>query len=320
VVYVGGHQRWFNNPLARRKGRGAVPRPGLAALSPLNGVPLAWNPGRNPRGVGTTALLVTDAGLWVGSDTDKIGSPKEQTYIRKKLALFPWSGGAEFGPEQTGTLPGDVHLVGPLAAGSTATVRTRRFTGTEAGITQDAPFRLPGARTTVRGAFMVDGTLFYGRSDQTFWRRPMDDDGLGTADRIDPYRDPAWTGVRDGAAGLYDGIPPDFYAQLPSVTGMFYTPGRLYYTRSDSSGLHWRPFSVDSGIVGPVEQTVRSGVDFGSAAGIFLAPRSLYFVDRTSTRLHRVGFVGGRPRGSATVLTGAGRGWAARGLVLLVQP
>src|SRR5699024_517949 len=53
AVYVGGHQRWMNNPRGRDVPRtGAVPRPSLAALDPRTGIPLGWNPGRNPRGYG----------------------------------------------------------------------------------------------------------------------------------------------------------------------------------------------------------------------------------------------------------------------------
>ena len=58
----------------RPPGGGAVPRPGLAGVDPDVGLPLSWNPGRNPRGVGAEAVYVTDAGLWVGSDTDWIGN------------------------------------------------------------------------------------------------------------------------------------------------------------------------------------------------------------------------------------------------------
>ncbi|MBA2694704.1 MAG: hypothetical protein H0U62_02370 [Actinobacteria bacterium] len=227
-------------------------------------------------------MLVTETGLWTGSDTNTIGSPKRTTYTRKKLAFFPWEGGTATPPERRGTLPGDVYLMGPQATGSTATVRRRHFTGTQVEGPTDAPFDFAGARTRVRGAFMVDKTLFYGRSDETFWRRPMYRDGLGPAERIDPYLDPAWTGVKDGSNGVYNGARPGFYAQLPRVTGMFYSPGRLYYTRSNSAALHWRPFSVDSGIVGPVERRVRSAIDFTRASGIFRAQGSLYFADRTS--------------------------------------
>ena len=37
-------------------------------------MPLAWNPGRNPRGAGAYALLATPQGLYVGSDTNYIGN------------------------------------------------------------------------------------------------------------------------------------------------------------------------------------------------------------------------------------------------------
>ena len=69
AVYVGGHNRWLNNPQgADTCGVGCVPRPGIGAIDPSTGKALSWNPMRT-RGVGAKALYVTPAGLWVGSDT-----------------------------------------------------------------------------------------------------------------------------------------------------------------------------------------------------------------------------------------------------------
>jgi hypothetical protein len=61
-----------------------VPRSGIAALDPANGLALSWNPGRNPRGEGVFALVPTATGLWVGSDTDYIAGQ-----YRAKLAFMP---------------------------------------------------------------------------------------------------------------------------------------------------------------------------------------------------------------------------------------
>ena len=61
AVYVGGHNRWMNNPSgADRAAQGAVPRPGLSALDPQTGIPLKWNPGRNPRGEAAYEIYETD--------------------------------------------------------------------------------------------------------------------------------------------------------------------------------------------------------------------------------------------------------------------
>ena len=90
-----------------------MPRPGIAALDPVNGLPLAWNPGRNPRGAGAYALLATPTGLWVGSDTDFIGNYK---YKHQKIAFFPLAGGYTAPPPtRRARFPGNVYEAGPLA-------------------------------------------------------------------------------------------------------------------------------------------------------------------------------------------------------------
>ncbi len=96
----------MNNPTgADSPGPGAVPRPGVAALDPDTGLPLAWNPGRAPRGAGTWTLFATPDGLWMGSDTDYVGNYQ---YKRGKLAFFPLAGGAAAAGKAVPALPGTV--------------------------------------------------------------------------------------------------------------------------------------------------------------------------------------------------------------------
>ncbi|MEU8235123.1 delta-60 repeat domain-containing protein [Actinoplanes sp. NPDC048967] len=86
AVYVGGHQRYLDNPYgsdAKGPGPGAVPRVGIGALNPSTGKALGWNPSRD-RGVGVRAFQVVPEGLIVGSDTDKLGRE-----FHGRIGMFP---------------------------------------------------------------------------------------------------------------------------------------------------------------------------------------------------------------------------------------
>lgn len=112
AVYAGGHQRWSNNDFGDdTAGAGAIPSPGIVGLDPDNGLPLDWNPGRHPRGVGAFALLATADGLYVGSDTRYVGNRK---YYRGMVAFFPLQGGAPRSSTVASALPGTVYQAGGL--------------------------------------------------------------------------------------------------------------------------------------------------------------------------------------------------------------
>lgn len=86
AVYVGGHQRWMDNEQgALNPGPGSVEREGIAAVDPTSGRALGWNPGRS-RGHGVEALHATSDGLYVGSDTERLGGSHHA-----RLGMFPAS-------------------------------------------------------------------------------------------------------------------------------------------------------------------------------------------------------------------------------------
>ncbi|GII02270.1 hypothetical protein Pta02_42780 [Planobispora takensis] len=84
AVYVGGHQRWLDNPAGSDSaGPGAVERPGIGAINPATGRALSWNPTRD-RGIGVKAFLAHPRGLLVGSDTIRLGRE-----YHARIGMFP---------------------------------------------------------------------------------------------------------------------------------------------------------------------------------------------------------------------------------------
>jgi hypothetical protein len=316
AVYAGGHQRWMNNTAgADSAGQGAVPRPGLAAVDVRNGMPLAWNPGRNPRGVGAEALALTPNGIYVGMDTQYFGvNPR---YTRPRLGFFPLAGGKQVAPDNIGSLPGDVYLGGRATAVTGAGVDDLlRRTFTDATTAQPATVQPNGGINwgSVRGAFVAGGVLFYGYPDAAngnayrLFRRTFDGTNFGTATALDPYNDPIWSnvsaGTRNGVTSYYRGALPTFYSQLSGVTGMFYSNGRLYYTRTGSSALFYRYFTTDSGVVGADEFSVAT-TGWNNINGMFLNPGNnrLYYISSTDGQLRSVAWTGTAPTGTATVVS-----------------
>jgi PKD repeat protein len=494
AVYIGGHNRWNNNPLGVDRAQpGAVPRPGLAALDPVSGVPFTWNPGRKPLGVAVFAVHATATGLWIGSNTDWVGN---FTYRRPKLAFFPFAGGAAPASTSTAGLPGTVYLGGSKstaptnvlyrvdtggpaiqsldsgpdwaadssdpspyrnngsnaagwnAGGSTndATVPVttpnaifdserwspsdnppmqwsfpattgvplqvrlyfaNRYSGTsspgqrvfnvaidgttvlnhydivaDAGdqrgtmkafnITSDGTVNIDFSHltenplingieiirtdlpappptgadnlTTVaftgttatatnadnqgidfgnwRGAFAVGNKVFYGYTDGYLYYRTMTGSTLGPANKIDPYNDPYWSNVDTDDGTTFRGMVPSLYGQIPNLTGMFFSGGRLYYTLFGNSHLYSRWFSPDSGIVDETTTTSSSSVDFSLADGMFAVGTTLYYGSRDGS-LRSVSFNGGTVSGGPTVVSGPlvdGVDWTSRATFLTGAP
>ena len=304
AVYVGGHQRWMNNPYAKDRARpGAVPRPSLAALDPATGMPLKWNPGRNPRGVGVGALVANRDGLWIGGDTKWLGNRR---YRRPRIALLPRRPGTKIARGRQTVLPGTVYQLGARVRDGSK-VTAVRFTGRR--VTEAAGVDLAGLSRTgsIRAAFVADGRLVYAMPNGSLHSRKFRPRQVGRARPMNPYRDRAWSSVSTGVGETYRGRDSGLRKDLRSATSMFFRSGRLYYSMRGHKKLYWRPFSLDSGVSHPRRRTARSSIRWSKVVGAFRSGSSLYFARRDGGRLLRVKFVHGAVRGRARVVGGAQR-------------
>jgi hypothetical protein len=306
AIYVGGHERWVNNTKGSdAPGEGAVPRPGMTAFDPVNGMPLAWNPGRQPRGAGAYAMYATSDGLYVGSDTDYIGNNK---FLHKKIAFFPLAGGETVASNAAGALPGNVFLLG--SGTSTSTARSVPWDGNS---TPGTPTTVNSVNwSTARGAFEINHQVYYGDTDGNFYQRSFNGTTFGPAVAIDPYDDPVWSTVQTGSGQTYRGVKSNFYGEMTNLTSMFYSNGRVYYTLAGKSQMFWRWFEPDSGVMGADEFTTTDGQNWNHTSGAFLSGSTLYFADSTTKALFKVPFLNGQPSGTPVIANNS-IDWTSRG-------
>ncbi|MEX0990114.1 MAG: hypothetical protein WD206_07455 [Actinomycetota bacterium] len=315
AVYVGGHFRWWNNPYtSNQAGAGAVPREGIAALDPVNGLPFDWDPGRD-RGVGVFSFVPTDAGLWVGSDTDTLGHENHE-----KIGFLPLAGGVTVPPSDVPQLPNDLYVMRRTNQGQ---LFRYAFDGTTLG---------PRVKKTTavnwnsaRGAFTVNDTLYTGWSDGTLLARSFDGTTLGAAQTVDLHDLDV---IAPGSSFRIPGTTlnvPRLDVHLTNATGMFFDQGRLYYTVQSDPRLYYRYFTPSSRVVGAMlhvaDTTAESGIDWGGVRGMTMAGDSLFLVDASGV-LSEADFGNGDPSGPPTSISGPGidgETWTARGLFVLDQ-
>lgn len=292
VIYAGGHQRWQNNPGgSNAAAQGAVERTGIAALNPVNGMALGWNPTRT-RGVGVKDMLATDQGLFVGSDTTTFAG---QT--RNRLAFLPLTGGTAVAADQPVTLPANVVTV---ATGATTPVQ-RTFDGS-AVTAGPSPAALGSALDGSVGAFMLRGVLYVAHADGTFTRQTVAKDGsVGTASAVD---------AADKLVRQADWHDTD----VKGLTSLFYDRGRVYFTRAGQNALYSRGFEASDDVVGQLRYSspAISGITWSDVRGAFVADGKLYFA-KSSGALVSATWNGTAPvAGTVATVSGAGTGWASK--------
>ncbi len=272
TIYVGGHQRWMENLIGNSQGPGAIPRAGIAALDPVNGMPFSWNPGRKPRGTGVYAFLATADGLWVGGDSTSTAG-----MLRPRIAFFPTAGGTAVPPPAiVPDLPGQLGSVG------SAGLATTPFDGTAAGQTQVLASVSPWVGTT--GGFMIGSTLYAFTSSGQLISAPFDGHVVG-ASQVLPLR------------GLVQHVRGTIGAHYDPATG------RLYYGVQGDSRLFWRPFEAQDQLLGAPETEVGQ---LPTDIIAFTVVGSQFVYADNGGNLNEIAWNNGNPSGTPVTLSGPG--------------
>lgn len=275
VIYVGGHFRWLNNPNASDKaGPGAIDRLGIAAVTPATGLPVNWNPRRSPGsatlppgavawGSTVSVLWRGQYGLYFGQDSDGMGGE-----YHGRLGVFPLAGGRTIIPRNPPTASSGYLYLGTAAGQLTKVAFNGSALGT-ATVTSQPNLTGVGAIWRV--------------SDRVYWARTLAGTPTGTRLDISMFNG-GTVGVPWEASGYND------WFNAMSMTGAFFLDGRLYYTRTGSSALHYRYFETDGNYLGATEFTLpTTGMTWSSVRGMAWVDGRLVY-GSTDGRLRAVPF------------------------------
>jgi PKD repeat protein len=186
--------------------------------------------------------------------------------------------------------------LGAAPADSGDSAVRRSFTGTSAG----APVVVGSSGiewSKARGAVLLDGNLYTAWADGHLYKRTFDGKSFGVAQDVN-----------------LNGLT-QFSNEMQQMTGMFYDNGRLYFTMAGSPTLHMRYFTTGSDVVGAGLKDLQpfrvsdnvAGIDWANVRGMFLAGNQLYWVNRSTGTLNRIGWSNGAPlAGTGSVVSGPG--------------
>ena len=265
-------------------------------------------------------MPVTPDGLWVGSDTDHAGNEFHQ-----KIAFFPAEGGIAPPPVVTYTLPNDLYNMDQAGVGA---LNRRSYNLTTFGSTSTVPVGVDWRNA--RGAFMLNGNLYYGMNDGWLYKRTFDGTTLGAASQVAlnglEVQPPSGFNI-PGTTTRIPAFALGTSSDLANMTGMFYDNGRIYYTVSktgsasaNNNKLYYRYFNPESEIVGAnlfVASTGGEGVNWGNVRGMTLASGKLIYA-LNDGRLYSVNWGGTKPTGAVTQISSATT-WQSRGMFVFNQ-
>lgn len=252
AVYTGGHFRLLNNSVSMNggvQGPGAIVRLGLAALDPLNGLTLQkWRSDRNPRGLGTFALIAGEDGLYIGDDTDFLNGTQHQ-----KLKFLPTTDNQIIRPEAH-TLPATILTANGDSLNSYSFDGTNLSTATQVSSSGWADSQ---------GGMVVSGQLYRADSAGKLWVSPYPSGDVNASVEAD-----------------LRGLTSNEW-QLSVMGGIFFdsTFSRVYYTKQTDSRLFYRYFTPDGAFFGEKEYIadVQGDIAWGSVSGMDVIDGNLYF-------------------------------------------
>jgi hypothetical protein len=163
------------------------------------------------------------------------------------------------------------------------------------------------------------GNKLYVAHGSALYVRTFNGSTLGPNGSANPYSDAKWDSVLTQYANdpeqTYKGVRPEYFYEIPGITGQFFDNGKLYYTIAGHPTLYWRWFSPDSGTIGAVRFVVTGTTGFADSGGVFVSGDSLYLVSRTTGNLSRMTWSNGAPSGTAAAVSGPtidSRDWRAK--------